>query len=276
MLKFLQNIINSKVSGKFRLKYLYFFVKLNALAHFTYVEQRKQVRFSSISTLYGWVWVLYYFLLLTFYSFYLSKLLNEETDNLVLFFVTAIELITTLLKVFVIYFLRIIQSKNLVLLINDAIKINEIINYQDCHHFFRLYNFKKWCVLLQCVLIFGSYYNFIEQNNSDDTIAKINIFLIIYTHFSTVVVSGLFSYGGLLLGYAFYHSLNRKLINILTKIEVENYYQSDDFDEISHLYSRITSYVTSVNRMFSIQIIIELIGSFVLIICAVSILIDFR
>lgn len=93
-------------------------------------------------------------------------------------------------------------------------------------------------------------------------------------------MSGLFFYGSLLFGYEFYYSLNRKLIQLLKKVEVntkcrtqmESFSRAcDELDEISLVYTRINSYVASINQLFAVQITFELFGSFLMITCAVSV-----
>lgn len=290
MIKFIQNCINVKVTWKILLKYFYYFAKINALAHFTYdVEQRQAIRFSLISTIYGWIWVVGHFMLLIFNSFYLDVVLDDEKESFIFYFVSATELFAALLKVVLIYFLQLINSKDLILLINDAFNINQVISYEyredinlKGYRFVKLYNFKKRCIFLQFILIFWSYYNYTDQYDEISITELINNFLICYTHFSTVIVSGLYFYGFLLVGYDFYFSLNRKLRQILKEIEltnqlsnklrVENYCRaSEDIDKISRAYTRITSYMANSNKIFSIQIAIELLGSFFMVTSAVSI-----
>lgn len=284
MLEFFKNIINIKLTWKLRIKYFYFFAKINALAHFTYVEKRREVCFSLKSTFYGWVWVVGYLLLFIYYCFRFNNFPNER--SLILFFVVSVDILIAILKALLIYVLQIIHAKDLVLLINDAINIQEVINYEYREdvtlygqHFERLYNFRKWWLMLQIVLMFWSCYNNVSHNNIFTTFGIINASLIIYAHFSTVL-SGLYIYGSLLFGYAFYYSVNRRLNYILTKIklydksssQMEIYCQAcDELDKISLIYSRINAYVARINRIFAIQILIELLGSFSIIICAVSI-----
>lgn len=284
MLKFIENIFNFKMTWKLRLKFYYFFAKIHALAHFTYCERKRQVVFSFASAVYGWAWVAGYFLelIVLLYSITVSGMMFNESS--VLNFVHALELITIVLKALFIYLLQIIQSKDLVLLINDAIHINEVINVEYRkevnlygQQFERLYDFKKRCLLLQGVLLFVSYYIYLGQKRENSPTEIIFGFLVVYTHFSTVVVSGIYFYGSLLFGYDFYYFLNRKLKLILRKVEfngkskTQSYCQAcDDLDELSAVHTRISLYIVKINRMSDVHIAGELLGSFIMITSAVS------
>lgn len=288
MFKFIGNIFNFKLTWRLRLKFYYFFAKVHALAHFTYEEKKKKVFFSSVSVVYGSAWTIFYFLELIalLYSFSVSGMMFN--GSVVLNFVHALELTTIVLKALFIYILQIIQSKDLVLLINDAISINQVINFtyrkEDnlySQQFERLYNLKKRCLMLQSVLLFASYYIYLEQQDENNPTEITLGFLVVYTHFSTVVVSGIYFYGSLLFGYDFYYFLNRKLNLILKQFEfdrkskfrtrTQSYCQAcDDLDKISVVYTRINLYIVKINRMSVVQIAGELLGSFVMITSAVS------
>lgn len=103
-------------------------------------------------------------------------------------------------------------------------------------------------------------------------------FLIIYTHLLTITVSGLYFYGSLLFGYEFYYSLNGKLIQILREVEVKEKSKNhignyNEVDKISFAYTRISTYVASINRIFAVRITFESLATFVMTTCSVSILI---
>lgn len=288
MFKFIENIFNFKITWKFRLKFFYFIAKVNALAHFIYVEKRNKVCYSFISTVYGWVWVVYYFLFLTYFLSSLTELVDDGDGSVVLFFANAAEVITVIFKAFIIYFLQVIQSKDLVLLINEAIGISQMIDSKHresinfySHRFVKLYNLKKRCIVLQTALLFVSHcYNVVLTGYL--TIYMILGGLIVHAHFSAVVVGGLYFYGSLLFGYEFYYSLNGKLIEILKEMEVNqksrtqfgNFVASqacDELDKISLTYTRIGAFIASINSLFAVQVTLELLGSFIQIASAVSI-----
>lgn len=287
MLRFVENNFKFKLTWKLRLRIFYLYAKVHALAHFTYsAGTKKKVRFSFISTVYGCVWTVGYFLLLIFFSLSIIAPANDSFGG-VMHFVAGTELVTITLKAFTIYVLQVVQSKDLVLLINDAIGINQLINYQQrtflnlrCQHFVKWYKFKERCILLQFVLLFV-YYCLFLGHMSNQTIQRIVGFLVVYTHFLTIAASGLYFYGSLLFGYQFYNSLNRKLIQVLEEVEanekskthLENYNQAcDELDKISLAYTRVSAYVASINRLFAVQISFELLGTFIMTTCAVSIL----
>lgn len=284
MFKLFENIFKFKLTWKSRLKFFYFIAKFHALAHFIYVEKKNKVRHCFLSTVYGWVWVVGYFMLLLFFLSTLNELVEGSNRSAVLFFVNAIEVITVFLKAFTIYFLQVIQSKNLVLLINSAIDIDRMIDANhlksvDCyshHRYTRLYNFKKRCILVQCSVLFVSYCFFVVQAGYK-TMYIIFGTLVIYAHFTTVVISGLYFYGLLLFGYEFYYTLNAKLIQILKEIEVNKKSRTqigksyDELDKISLVYTRISRYVSRINKFFAIQVTFELVGSLILITSVVSI-----
>ncbi|XP_037042486.1 uncharacterized protein LOC119078875 [Bradysia coprophila] len=284
MLEFVRNIFHFEIAWKMRLKLFYYFAKFHALAHFKYIENRNKVSFSFVSIIYGLVWVVGYFLLLLIALFSLSVFTEDSRNESDIFlFVNTLEIVTIFFKGFSIYLLQVIQSTDLVLLINEAIAINQSVDhmhreitYTYGHRFVRLYNNKKCCVLLQFVLLFMCYYIYLKQSGHD-AIKKVFGFLIVYTHFLTVVVSGLYIYGSLLLAYEFYHSLNRNLTQVLKKVEVNqisrtqmaSYCQAcDELDEISLTYTRISAYVGRIKRLFAVQITFELLISFLLITCA--------
>lgn len=272
-----------EITWKLRLKYFYIFAKAHALAHFNYEEKKNEVYLSSTSVAYGCVWAVGYFLTFIWLLIALSVLLNDTNGEgkMIFHIVNGIELTTITLKAFSLYFLRIIQSRDLVRLINDAIGVNEAINRETVkfqgQHFVMLYNFKMLCLLLQTVLLFAAYFIYVAQSISS-TAEKVVSFFIVYIHFSTTVVSGCCVYGSLLFGYDFYYKLNRKLVKILNKIEIKTKskiqaeifcYACDELDKISLLYTRISSYVALVNQLFAVQITFELLGSFLMITCSV-------
>lgn len=128
------------------------------------------------------------------------------------------------------------------------------------------------------MLLFASFYVCVELKGGE-TNEIIFGFLVVYTHFSTVVVSGIYFYGSLLFGYDFYYFLNRKLKNVLRNVEfkrksrrrIENYCQAcDELDKLSLVYSRINVFIGRINRLSVVQITGELLGSFVMITSAVS------
>lgn len=285
MLKFVQKIVNFKLTWKLRLKFFYFFARIHALGGFSYEEKRKKVSLSSTSVAYGCVWVFCYFLLLVITVSSLNEIVDDSEGSVVLYFVNSIEVTALLFKAFSFYFLRVIQSKDLVRLINEAIDINQTINYEYREnvtfygrHFVRLYKFKKWCVVIQSLVFFASFYIYVDQSQHG-VMQKLFSFIIAYTHFSTVIVSGFYFYGGLLFGYEFYYSLNCKLIQVLNEINADNksrmqmeYYchACDELDKISIFYTRISSYVASIDKMFAVEIALQLVTSFIIITSAVS------
>ncbi len=281
MVKFLKNISKWKL----RLKFFYFFAKIHALAHFSYDEKQKKVAYSFISSVYGSLWVAFYFTELTLLLYSFNETGMMLNGSVVLNFVHATELTTIVLKALFIYALQIVQSKDLVLLINDAISINQVINCEYrkevniySKHFERLYNLKERCLFLQFVLLFVSFYVYISLKGGEAS-EIIFGFLVVYTHFSTVVVSGIYFYGSLLLGYDFYYFLNRKLKLILKNVnlhrkpgtQIECYGQAcDELDKLSLVYSRVNLYMERINRLSAVQITAELLGSFIMITSAVS------
>lgn len=285
MLKFVGNAFNIKITWISRLRFFYIFAKMHALAHFSYDKETNEVSFSIVSAVCGSIFVVGYFLLLIFILYVLDELVDDTDGSVVLYFVNAIELITIALKAFTIYLLQIIHSKDLVLLINNAIGIDQAINNEHRQntklygrHFVELYNFKKWCLLLQVVLLWASYYIYVELSGHD-TKEMIFSFIIVYSHFSTVIVSGLYFYGSLLFGYEFYNSLNGQVKRILQKIELNKEFRTDmesycqaceELEKISLVYTRISSSITSINRTFAVRIAFELLGSFLIITCSVS------
>lgn len=284
MLKFVENFFNFKVTWKLRMKIVYLFAKVHGLAHFVYDENTNKVRYSGKSTVYGWVWAIYYLLFLTLFWSSLTELVDDGDGSAVLFFVNATELTTVVSKAFIIYFLQIIQSKDLVVLINDAVVISQMIHSEHSesvnlysHRFVRLCNFKKRCIVIQSILLFGSHCLYVAQAGYK-TINAILGGLIAYTHFSTVLIGGYYLYGCLLFGYEFYYSLNGKLIQILnlikanTKLQSKSYGQvHDELDRILFVYTRISVYVASINRLFAVQVTLQLLASFIQITSAVSI-----
>ncbi|KAJ6649474.1 putative gustatory receptor 94a, partial [Pseudolycoriella hygida] len=116
----------------------------------------------------------------------------------------------------------------------------------------------------------------VQSHEENDTPASsvFIAFLIVYTHFSTVVVSGLYFYGSVLLAFDFYYLLNRKLKEILCEVEangkgktrMESYRKAcNDIDKLSAVYSRIGLFMTRVNRVSAVQISCELLGGFLMI-----------
>lgn len=275
-----ENIFNFRMTWKLHLKFLYFFAKIHAIAHFTYDEKRKKACYSFVSAVYGLFWAVGFFieLILLLFSF-------GDSDSVVFHFVHATELTTIVINALLIYLIQIILSKDLVLLINDAISINQVINYDYRKEvnvfgakFQRLYKFKMQCLLLQFVLLFVSYYIYVDVNGGEPNEIILG-FLIVYTHFSTVVVSGIFFCGSLLLGYDFYYFLNRKARQIFKKLElnrksrtqIDRFCQAcDELDKLSVVYSRINTYIARINRIAAVQITGELLGSFIMITSAVS------
>lgn len=282
MFKFVQDIFGFKIEWKL----IYFFAKVHASAHFTCVEKPWAVRFSLMSAVYGAIWGVGYLLLLIFILTSLNELVEDSDGSVILIFVNAIELIAIALRACSIHFLQVIQSKNLVLLFNDAIGIFQVIHSKNrqtpnsySHRFMSLYKFKKRCLLTQCLLFWVSIYIYMELSGHS-TVEMTFTFIIVYTHFATTVVGGLYFYGSLLYGFEFYYSLNRKLIQILktvelnteSKAQMERYCQAcDELDKISLEYTRISSYVASINKLFAVQVSLELLGSFLMITCSVSI-----
>lgn len=292
MLKFVQSIFKFKITWKLRFKFFYFLVKMHALAPFSYVEKQTKVRFSFISAVFGSVWAVGYLLLLILLLSSTDEFVDDKEGSFILIFVNALELITIAMKAFFIYFLQVVQSRDLTLLINEALELNQVINYKNNrdkinlygHRFMSCYKFKKRCFLLQILLFCVSFYIYVKQSGQS-TMATIFCFLIVYTHFLTIIVCGLYFYGSMLFGREFYQSLNSNLILILNEVELikksktqmENYCRvCDELDKISVLYTRITTYVTSINRIFSVQIMLELLGSFLMMTCAVSSFMDYK
>lgn len=281
MLKFVQKIVNFKITWKLRLKFFYFLSMIHGLGHFTYEENRKKVRLSFISVAYGCVWVVGYFLFMLKMLSSIDRVVDDIDGQYVQYLVNVIDMTTIALKACSFHFLRIIHSKDLVRLMNDAIDINQTIDeYRENfslydRHFVKLYNLKKWCSLLQSLMFIVCFCIYAAEVG-DDIRRIIFSSVVLYTHFYTLIVSGLYFYGSLIFASEFYYSLNSKLIQVLNKINVdtksrpliENY--CDEFDKISLLYTRISSYVESINRIFAVEIAFQLLTSFIMITCSVS------
>lgn len=266
-------------------KFFYYFAKIHALAYFSYDKHRKKVYYSNKSVLYGCTWVAGYSIELILLVNSIRFTASRFTGSEVLHFVNITELNTILLKALFVYIIQIVQAKDVVVLINEAISINQVINdeYRPQanlygQRFYKLCNTKKWCLFMQFVLLFTSFYIYVLLKEPE--LSEIIFgFLLVYAHFSTVLVSGVSFYGSLLYGYDFYYFLNRKLKFILKKVQfkaknkarIKSFYEAcDELDKLSFLHTRVNLYIAKINRILVIQTTGELLGAFTMITSAVS------
>lgn len=274
-----------KMPWKWRVKFVYYFVKVHGLAHYSYDQKQHKVTQSIWSVVYGLLWTVSYtvVLMLLLYSINTSRVSYQ--NHMIYYIVNCLEIVFILVKAVLYYVEHIIQSKELTLLINDGFYIDELLSavYQEQRQnhrkFERLYRFQKRLFLLQSFLIFGSFFIYVHLKMNESVTGEILFaFITVYAHFSTIIVSNLYFFGSLLLAYDSYYCMNSKLKEIFAKvddghshIEMGSFDQAcEDIDRLSWAYSCVSVYMTRINRVSSVQISGELIGGFLMILCAVS------
>lgn len=261
-------------------KIIYEFSKINGLMPIIYDFKTSRFSSSWSSLMYSTIFSLIVIVLMLCFEI---KVFESFVDNAELFhfeeIFASIEIVFMFLKTFFVYTTQIFNQQKMVHILNNGIfLIKEISKLIDDGDQFIDLECQKQIVIRTLIVIiqFISIVSVFSVTYFIYTPFELWI-LIGYTHVSTVLITGVFYFSGMVVSGRLYRILHQTLKEsfcLIKKTQKLNENHLDDVSDrigrISHKYQKVTHFTNNFNSLFGIQILLTLISCYVVVLNSVS------
>lgn len=278
----------------FPLNFLFFIGKVQGLIVFAY-ETFPVITFKESPFLCTYSIVYTVFIVISLKFFVIKMMLWLQYfllySKAVLIFVFVTESMITAYRLITVYLMRIYYREKFRNILSEAVQIHQSLkefmngSFTFDKSFYRCYLSKVVGISVQfAVIIF--LITLSKRLTMDIFYGDIITFVIVvYMHFTAIIISSIF-HAGMMFVLLFYQNLNQKAMQIFNSINVvqdshlkvkikHQLYRrlTDEIDQITHIYKRISTFSKRFNKLFSPQLLLTILNAFYVILVQVEYLI---
>lgn len=281
--------LNSMKKYSFLLKGIYWQTQVSGLTPFAYDTLKEKAVPSNVWFLYSNIFTVVLSTLVVIYLCFYSvpSYINEEV-NIVFYFVRTFDVCAITLKTIVAYIIQIFNRQKLIDTVNVAKKIRSNLLYLRPKEIIFDKSFRNHFLRVMCItFIQGFSFALYCIESFKDVTGRNSYFdflLLNFCHLSTsIIIVKMYYHTGMMIGIRLYEIVNDRISEILNNLMEQEIRQSgkcgvaeieEDIKRIDNLiliFVKITYFIKSVNKLFSIQIVLVIVGCFMFILSSVSI-----
>lgn len=262
---------------------LYYITQFYGLSPFKYNKTARRIFESNSFTLISLIASLFFCLLTTLSQMFAILTWMPKRPKMVLLIVSYMEGFFVIVQNMLICCIQFRNRKMLVKFINEGFELTSQLTKICPQEAMFSMQFRKYLrskvvtkTLQFMLLIFSTFTFVVRENNVGEWVGG---FLGVIVYMYPMMISSIYYCGSVLISARFYEILNFRIVSLISNINYESKQRlhnmqlvsdiCDEIDSTAVLYNRIVSFVELINKLFSLQIVIIQLSSFILTISSV-------